>query len=466
MGRPVDRRSDIFSFGAVLYEMLTGKRAFAGATTPDVLEAVVKNDPDWSKLPAGHAGVFAEAAGADAGEGPQAATAGDRRSADCAGEPGARTGIGIRSFTVESRLESRRDGGTDSNRAHCACLPQPPRNTPRRALATSVNSASRQVSGWRFGSVSGWEHSGTPLPRVPKARFGSAISILSICVLLRTPTVQEPRSGPPTAVPWVFRRREIEDHSGQRRPCDGPMRWRRRRCLESRGSDSFRERYPPYTGAGERGRRSLRAGHSDSARRAPSVSKVPPRRQAFSVSAPRRESRRRWHLPGRAGPTRGPQTAAGPIQRDLRSARKAKSHGHLLFQRESTLMAQPFDADTLQLAGDVRPVASQLSRTLSTEQVAASAAGNGTLVYLAGSSRDEFQLTWLDRSGNELGRVGPVGYQRAITLSPDQKTVALGYTRSARGRAVGCATWPAMWKLPSLRLLFLERLSGRRTAAG
>jgi serine/threonine protein kinase len=52
VGRPVDRRSDIFSFGAVLYEMLTGKRAFAGETTPDVLEAVVKSDPDWSKLPA------------------------------------------------------------------------------------------------------------------------------------------------------------------------------------------------------------------------------------------------------------------------------------------------------------------------------------------------------------------------------------------------------------------------------
>ncbi len=51
VGRPVDRRSDIFSFGAVLYEMLSGKRAFAGATTPDVLEAVVRNDPDWSKLP-------------------------------------------------------------------------------------------------------------------------------------------------------------------------------------------------------------------------------------------------------------------------------------------------------------------------------------------------------------------------------------------------------------------------------
>ncbi|MBZ5635275.1 MAG: serine/threonine-protein kinase [Acidobacteriia bacterium] len=53
VGRPVDRRSDIFSFGAVLYEMLTSKRAFTGAATPDVLEAVVKSDPDWAALPAG-----------------------------------------------------------------------------------------------------------------------------------------------------------------------------------------------------------------------------------------------------------------------------------------------------------------------------------------------------------------------------------------------------------------------------
>jgi serine/threonine-protein kinase len=53
VGRAVDRRSDIFSFGAVIYEMLTGSRAFKGAATPDVLEAVVKTDPDWSKLPPG-----------------------------------------------------------------------------------------------------------------------------------------------------------------------------------------------------------------------------------------------------------------------------------------------------------------------------------------------------------------------------------------------------------------------------
>jgi serine/threonine protein kinase len=53
VGRTVDRRSDIFSFGGVLFEMLAGKCAFPGATTPDILEAVVKSDPDWSRLPSG-----------------------------------------------------------------------------------------------------------------------------------------------------------------------------------------------------------------------------------------------------------------------------------------------------------------------------------------------------------------------------------------------------------------------------
>ncbi|MBD3869549.1 MAG: PD40 domain-containing protein, partial [Acidobacteria bacterium] len=50
--KPVDRRADIWSFGAVLYEMLTGNKAFAGETITDMIASVVKEDPDWSKLPA------------------------------------------------------------------------------------------------------------------------------------------------------------------------------------------------------------------------------------------------------------------------------------------------------------------------------------------------------------------------------------------------------------------------------
>jgi serine/threonine-protein kinase len=51
-GNPVDRRSDVWAFGAVLYEMLTGRRAFDGGTTADVIGAVVRLDPDWTALPA------------------------------------------------------------------------------------------------------------------------------------------------------------------------------------------------------------------------------------------------------------------------------------------------------------------------------------------------------------------------------------------------------------------------------
>ena len=50
-GRPVDRRTDIFAFGCVLYEMLTGKRAFQGDDVSDTLAAVLRAEPDWNALP-------------------------------------------------------------------------------------------------------------------------------------------------------------------------------------------------------------------------------------------------------------------------------------------------------------------------------------------------------------------------------------------------------------------------------
>ena len=52
-GRAVDKRSDIWAFGAVLYEMLTGRRAFDGEDVSDTLANILKREPDWSALPPG-----------------------------------------------------------------------------------------------------------------------------------------------------------------------------------------------------------------------------------------------------------------------------------------------------------------------------------------------------------------------------------------------------------------------------
>ena len=51
-GKPLDKRTDIWAFGCVLYEMLTGRTAFRGDTASDLIAAILEREPDWQFLPA------------------------------------------------------------------------------------------------------------------------------------------------------------------------------------------------------------------------------------------------------------------------------------------------------------------------------------------------------------------------------------------------------------------------------
>ena len=78
-GKPVDKRTDTWAFGCVLYEMLTGRLAFAGDTLSDTLAAVIERNVDWGSLPAEHARQYSDAAASMPREGSGAAAARHRR---------------------------------------------------------------------------------------------------------------------------------------------------------------------------------------------------------------------------------------------------------------------------------------------------------------------------------------------------------------------------------------------------
>lgn len=95
-----------------------------------------------------------------------------------------------------------------------------------------------------------------------------------------------------------------------------------------------------------------------------------------------------------------------------------KGPAHLLFLRGASLMAQAFDAEKLEPIGDPVAIPAQGSMSDSPPQVAASVSSNGTLVYLNGVQVRQ-QLTWFDRSGKELATLGQAASRGGVALSPD-----------------------------------------------
>jgi Tol biopolymer transport system component len=105
--------------------------------------------------------------------------------------------------------------------------------------------------------------------------------------------------------------------------------------------------------------------------------------------------------------------------------------GYLIFVRDGSLLAQPFDAKALRVTGDPIPVSDDVWFHRATGNAAFSVSENGTLAYAAGSPPS--RLAWRDRSGHEIGTVGGPAVFNSPRLSPDGTRVAVSVVDPRRG---------------------------------
>ena len=431
-GKTVDRRADIWSFGVVLYEMLAGRRLFAGPTLSDTLAAVLKTEPDLARVPVQARRIVERCLRKDprqrwqaigdvriaieeslAGETAEPASVPPRRNVLrwamfllALAVAGVLAIVGVMSFRempAESRVfrftiappANGRFGIPSNDGLHLAVSP----DGSRIVFAAIGNDGNVQLWIRSLDSTIPRPLAGTENARLPvleaRRKVGSGFS----------PAANSGRLIWLAAPPCLWRMRPkgaAGPGMAPARSCSAPGKRaavqscrRRRRC--ERGDD---------TGC-------------QIGRGGPMVALVPARRKAFPVCNGRR---RGSHPTIRIGSLESPDNSR-VLQDADSSAVYAK--GHLLFLRGTTLMARPFDATTLEFTAEAFPAAERVRlRGSRAGGNAFSVSSTGVLVYV-GAAEDDSRLTWFDRKGKRLRTMGNPGNLGRMDLSPDDKTVAV-----------------------------------------
>ena len=126
--------------------------------------------------------------------------------------------------------------------------------------------------------------------------------------------------------------------------------------------------------------------------------------------------------------------------------------GYLLFRRDATVLAQPFDAERLTLSGGAVQIAGDVGFNLSNGRGYYSVSQAGTLIYFQGNpgaatgragTQPGWQYGWHDRTGKQLAEAGEAGPYGELDVSPDEQLIAI--TRQEPG-APGADIWVIDWK--------------------
>ena len=435
-GKSVDKRTDIWAFGCVFYELLTAKQAFHGEDVTDILAAVVRAEPDWQALPA--------------------ATPQRIRSL-------------LRRCLQKDRRQCMHDAG-DVRIEIEEALAAP-------AVADPVLSQPRATFGWMaatavlllaLGALS-WVHfREAPVPQ-PSTRFQipppemSVVSMFAVSpdgryvamdsvseghyrlwirpldslqaqVLQGTDDASYPFWSPDSAYIGFFAQGKLKKIALTGGPpltlCDAPQG--RGGTWSPAGVILFTPnlsgglyKVSAAGGVPEPATKFTVVGSSDTQRYPAFL----PDGQHYVYFEDRSQSEGIY-----VGSLDGSPSVR--LLPDMSSviyvpSPASRRNGYLLFRREGTLLAQPFDPGRNRLVGEIFPVAEQVGVMVNVGQGAFSASENGVLAYGTGGTAGDREFTWTDRTGKRLSTVTKPAITTSGALSRDEKRLVFGIGNEA-----------------------------------
>jgi eukaryotic-like serine/threonine-protein kinase len=449
-GKPVDQRTDIWAFGVLLFEMLSGTRAYTGETLTDVVAAVITKAPDWSALPVSVPPRIRELLELCLERDPR-----ERLQA-----------VGDARILIERYLSRRPDANYQDG------------------------APSQSVTGWRV------------LPWVVATALAITVAVLSV-LYARHPAGEEPltmlslvppeggvfpAAMPPALSPdgrqiaivvekdgrrsvWI---RELDESTARELPGtevasvpfwkpDGQFigfiaggKLKRINRSGNAAALSLTDADPLSGGSWSKDDAILFGTGAGGLFRIASAGGTIT--QVTVLDRTQSEIRHGfpWFLPdGRhflyTAISTDPSKSAiyiGELNSNAHTRVAFASSngvyvkpGYLLYVREGTLLAQPFDADRLVTTGDAVPIAEDVDFAAGRGQprFAFAVSEKGTLAYKSSRSQEKWQLTVYDRSGKALDAIGgPARVEHAV-FSPDGRTAA--FSREDPQKAFSADIW-------------------------